>query len=256
MEIVLENITVNNKKEQLFNITTTIKPSLTGIYGKGYSLFIDLLLGKIPITKGTMVFKNDQVEEYYPVIKCLDFKKTPTFNAINMKEEAKKVNILRVEKALKLVGLSSEFLTLPFYKMALSNKKKCMLALTLLSKFDVLILNGIIDSFDYRNKKFLLQLFKRLKERENKIIIFATDDVNFIYTQLDNVLIFKNNKLILDGKTDDIFTQVRLFKENELDIPELVKFTDKVRSNKKIKLGFHKDVRDLIKDIYKRVDFK
>ena len=37
-----------------------------------------------------------------------------------------------------------------------------------------------------------------------------------------------------------------------LDVPYLVDFTNKAKS-KKVKLSYHKDILDLIKDVYKHV---
>ena len=38
-----------------------------------------------------------------------------------------------------------------------------------------------------------------------------------------------------------------------VNIPEIVRFVELVRSNKKINLDFSNDIRDLIKDVYKNV---
>ena len=51
----------------------------------------------------------------------------------------------------------------------------------------------------------------------------------------------------------EIMKQVELIKENLIEIPDIVDFTYKAINNKKIKIDYHKDVRDIIKDIYKHV---
>ena len=51
---------------------------------------------------------------------------------------------------------------------------------------------------------------------------------------------------------DEIFTSDELMKENVIPMPYITKVTY-LAKKKKVKLSYHKDVRDIIKDIYKHV---
>ena len=42
-------------------------------------------------------------------------------------------------------------------------------------------------------------------------------------------------------------------KRNGYKVPEIVQFTYKAIKKKKVKIDYHKDIRDIIKDIYKHV---
>ena len=42
-------------------------------------------------------------------------------------------------------------------------------------------------------------------------------------------------------------------KKNRVNIPEIVEFTYQAKKEKKAKIDYHRDIRDLIKDIYKHV---
>ena len=64
------------------------------------------------------------------------------------------------------------------------------------------------------------------------------------------MIILKNNKVYLEGSTDKVYQNPDL--SNDIDIPDLVRFTN-LAKKKKVKLSYHKDIRDLIKDVYKHV---
>ena len=46
---------------------------------------------------------------------------------------------------------------------------------------------------------------------------------------------------------------IELLNSNGVEVPDIVLFTYKVREKTDIKLGYHVDIRDLIKDVYKNV---
>ena len=54
------------------------------------------------------------------------------------------------------------------------------------------------------------------------------------------------------GDSDELFTSSEIIKENVVPIPYITEVTY-LAKNKKVKLSYHKDVRDIIKDIYKHV---
>ena len=63
--------------------------------------------------------------------------------------------------------------------------------------------------------------------------------------------LFINRDNHLYGITKTIFNENDLKKFN-IDVPNLVKFTDLV-NKKGIKIGYFQDIRDLIKDVYRNV---
>ena len=51
----------------------------------------------------------------------------------------------------------------------------------------------------------------------------------------------------------DFYNNITELKKAKLDIPNSVEFINYVRQKKKIKLTDYKDVRDILKDIYKHI---
>ena len=86
-----------------------------------------------------------------------------------------------------------------------------------------------------------------------KIVILASNDTNLLYQYTDEVLLLNGNNVYKVGQTDKIFTSAELMKGDIVPMPNITKVTYIAKTKKNVKLSFHKDVRDIIKDIYKHV---
>ena len=67
------------------------------------------------------------------------------------------------------------------------------------------------------------------------------------------MIFVKNNKVLLEGKTDEVYQRVNYLQRNGFDIPDIVLFTYLARKKKNVNISYHKDIRDIIKDIYKHI---
>ena len=67
------------------------------------------------------------------------------------------------------------------------------------------------------------------------------------------MIFMKDDEVILSGPTDEIYLRVDYLKKNKFEIPDIVQFTYLAKKNKKVKIDYHKDIRDIIKDIYKHI---
>ena len=93
---------------------------------------------------------------------------------------------------------------------------------------------------------------KKLQEVKARIIVIASNDVDFIYQYTDSVLILDNGYALVHEDTSKIFQDINFLENHNIDVPDLVRFT-KLAKDKKIRLSYHKDILDLIKDVYKHV---
>ena len=67
------------------------------------------------------------------------------------------------------------------------------------------------------------------------------------------MIFIKNNQVVLEGKTTEVYQKVEVLKKQKLSIPEIIEFTYLAKKKKEVKIDYHKDIRDIIKDIYKHV---
>ena len=72
------------------------------------------------------------------------------------------------------------------------------------------------------------------------------------YAAYKHLIIIKNTRVIAADETTKIYQDVDFLTYNEINIPDLVRFTY-LAKKKKVKLSYHRDIRDLIKDVYKHV---
>ena len=93
----------------------------------------------------------------------------------------------------------------------------------------------------------------KLKEQYHKIIIMGSNNADILYQYTTKMLFVKNKRIFLEGSTQELYERVDYLKRNGYKIPEIVLFTYKAIKKKKVKLEYHKDIRDIIKDIYKHV---
>ena len=159
----------------------------------------------------------------------------------------------KVEDSLKVVGLKSNILDRNIYTLSCYEKKFVQVAKALLSNPDLLILIEPFKTLDKNNKKKLIMLLEKIKDNYNKTIIIIDNNINYLYNYTNHLIIFFNNKIIKEGNTFDILTNIDFLNKNKIDIPDIVEITYLAYKNKKVKIDYHKDIRDIIKDIYKHV---
>ena len=123
----------------------------------------------------------------------------------------------------------------------------------LLSNPKVLMLEEIFSNFDLKFEKKLMRFFNYLIDNKNMTIILISNDSDMLYKNTKHIILVSKYGVISEGKTDKIYKKVDLLTKYNIEVPDIVMFTKKVRDKKNIKLTYHKDIRDLIKDVYKNV---
>lgn len=123
--------------------------------------------------------------------------------------------------------------------------------LNLLLEADVYIFNNLYRFLDRNNCKRLLLALEKLKELGKIIIIF--DNINILYGITEQVYLIKNKKIKISGKTKEVLTDVESLLKNRFEVPDLPLITYLAKKEKGVRLFYHSDVRDIIKDVYKHV---
>ena len=263
MEIKLENLKLND-----WELNTTLSSEdIIGITGPEYEEVLEILSlkeiaeGQIIINKETITKENQY--DYYKKISLVqkDFKKINYLNTI--KEHMDFIinyyhlqikNIEKKEKdSLKIVGLESSLLDRNITSLSKSEQKKVQIAISLLSNPEIMILDEPFKSLDNKSRKKIMMILTKLKEQYHKIIIIGSNNADILYQYTTKMLFVKNKRIFLEGSTQELYERVDYLKRNGYKIPEIVLFTYKAIKKKKVKLEYHKDIRDIIKDIYKHV---
>lgn len=176
-----------------------------------------------------------------------------------MKYEIKRKNIKlknsekKIKDSLVIVGLDEVLLDRKINTLSISEQKIVQLAISLISNPEVIIIEDIFKCLDKNWEKKIIMLLQKIKEQYSKTIVLASDTSEEIYKYTTNLIIFKNDKILATGNTYEIMQRVDFLKKNRISIPKIVEFTYLAKKRKNIKIDYHKDVRDIIKDIYKHV---
>lgn len=264
MEIKVNNVNYQDFKNLTFSIQST---GICGITGIGKTSILKLLTGKESIT-GTIKYDNETLsnKNKLSIIKQISmvdqlfiniYSKTTIeeymlhiirYYKLNIKDPYKKII-----DSLKIVNLKTEYLKRNINTLSISEKKLLQIASCLITNPKVILLDEPFINLDVNNQKKMCRLLNQLNEKYKISIVIASHDSEILYRYTKHLIIIKNNKVLKEGNSKDLYENVKFMLKEELEIPDIVLFTYKAKNAKKVKIDYHRDIRDLIKDIYKHV---
>lgn len=269
MEINIKNLTYSYKNKKLLDrINTKIEDNMiTGIIGEYKTVLCDLLDGVKEFDNGEIVIGDiplikDNLKVVRKEVSVIKQNYEDQFFTNNVKEEImflisrlsyvpKDIN-KKINQALTMVGLNENIINRGIDELTSGEKKLLQIAVSIIYNPDIIIFDEVFTELDRVSCKKILKLIKELKEKYKKTIIIASNDVNLLYEVTDNIIILRKGKVLTCGKTVEVYQDSELLNNSDVDIPDLIRFTQLAKS-KKVKLSFHRDIRDLIKDVYKHV---
>ena len=158
---------------------------------------------------------------------------------------------LRINDALKLVGLDETYLNKNPLELNLVDAKKVALASVLIYNPNIIILDEFTNGLSNEDKNDLIRLLRILKNKYKKIIILLSKDTSFCYKITDKVFIMSLTRLICEGNRK-LLEDENLLKENNLEAPKIVSFVN--ACNKKgHEIDYYNNILDLIKGVYRDV---
>lgn len=248
------------------NISFEIEPGkIIGITGQNSSELLEVIALKT-LHKGQLTINNTKVNKENirgfrkKIVLINDSINSSQHNILNiMTDYIKRHNLImkdpikKITDSLRIVELEEKMLTRNIETLSSSEKKLFQIALCLLSNPEIIILDEPFKCLDKANEKKVIMLLQRLKDQFKKTIIIHSEDSNILYKYTNNMLFIKNDDIFLSGKTDELYLRVDYLKKNKFEIPDIVQFTYIAKKKYQVKIDYHKDVRDIIKDIYKHI---
>lgn len=264
MEIIFKNVIYQD-----FELNFTINNNdIVGITGRGKTTVLKLIDLLFLREKGTIYYDNvklnkSNLNEIRKKISLIEqeFKKESFLNTVQeymefiikyyrltIKDPSRKI-----KDSLKIVGLKEDYLNKEISILSKSELKLIQVAIALLSNPDVILLDEPFLDLDIKNEKKIVMLLNKLKDNYNKTIIIASNDSDMLYKYTKKMIFLKANKVFIEGSTKKEYQKVDFLIKNKIEVPDIVMFTYKVHKQKNIKIDYHTDIRDIIKDIYKHV---
>lgn len=255
MEIVLENkiklssnqITgVMDQQQYLINYLKTINYSKNSIVVDGKKLTQKDLVN---FKRKVSIIENYITDDHLDLT-VYEYMKYKIFSEIlDIKDYRKKI-----KDSLKIVGLSETYLDKKVSKLSKIEKQWVNFSIGLFSNPDIIILNRVFHSLDITNTKKIMRLLQQLVDQYNKVVVIYTNDAEVIYKFTSNTIVIKDENILVEDLTENIFQDnIDLLLKNNIQVPKTIEFSYLVNIKKNVKLGYFRDIRDLIKDIYKKV---
>ncbi len=260
----MTNVTYKELKKLNLKINTD---GIIGITGENKDILLEIMSLEKK-TKGTITYNREKITDkniielrkktsYVPFSFTNIYNKTTIeeymlymiyYTKLNIKDPNKKII-----DSLKIVDLQEEYLTRDINTLSTCEKRKFQIALSLITNPKLILLENPYVDLDAVSRKKLYRLLNQINEKYKIGIIFTTNNSDILYKYTKTAIILKNNQIYKIGDTKEVYNDVDTLLEENIEIPDIVLFTYKVRKNKNKNIDYHRDIRDLIKDIYKHV---
>lgn len=257
MEIKFDKVCYRNK---LMDISFTIDNNkINGIYN--YNHFIKILLNPNLINNGIITVDGKAYKRFEPKLIAIIDKDKEFYTSKAMDEilfhakirNYKSSNIKKeIGALLNEFNLNDSILKRIGHSLSETEKYFIKIIANLIYKPKIVIFKDVMNGLDYNNKKLIKNIITKLKE-ENVLVILTSMDSNVLYNLTEEVLIFDKGKLLIRGNTNEVYSNVEFLISNSVDIPYFSEIAYKANKYKNANLFYRKDVRDVIKDVYKSV---
>jgi energy-coupling factor transporter ATP-binding protein EcfA2 len=241
--ISLDNISVSYSKNtpQLENINLRIKSGtflgITGVNGSGKTTLIQLLNGLIPHEIQAKLTGSVFIDEINTRSKSVSYFarsigmlfQNPDFMLFNLTvaEEIsfglKNLKLSnqpeRIKKALSDVGLAG-FEKRDPQTLSFGQKQKVALACVLAVDTPYIVLDEPVAMLDYKGAVNLYEVLTSLNKNFGKTIIVVEHDTDFLLAHAKEVAIIDKGKILMHGKTRNVFAKKTELKKIGIKIPQ------------------------------------
>jgi energy-coupling factor transport system ATP-binding protein len=135
----------------------------------------------------------------------------------------------RVDEALDIVGMN-EYSTHSPNKLSGGQKQRIAIAGVLAMKPECIILDEPTAMLDPSGRKEVIETILRLNKDENITIILITHYMEEAI-EADKVYVMDQGQIALQGKPEEVFTQVEEMKTLGLDVPQVTELAYMLRKN-------------------------
>lgn len=165
----------------------------------------------------------------------------------------KKVNFKKISQVLLMLCLKGKKLSDFPLSYSNSDKYKLLLATALINNSSCLLLVFPNLYLDDCNMNLILNVLKKLSKEYNKNIYIVSNQIDFLYRECDNLIIYKKNNILFNSNRNNLYEKKDLLLSNGYCLPPILNFIFETETMKKVKLSPTFDIKELMKDIYRNV---
>jgi zinc transport system ATP-binding protein len=182
-------------RDLVFDVEPGESVAIIGPNGSGKTVLLKSLLGIVP-HEGNIEWRAGVTIGYVPqrVDGGGDLPLSPR-DLLGAKASVIGVGIDDIGEAVGRAGLTTEVLTSPVGILSGGQFQRCLIALALLGKPDVLLLDEPTASIDEPGEEQIYELIGRLQKEAGISIIVASHDLSFVYRYANRVLCLNRTAL-------------------------------------------------------------
>lgn len=219
--LVLDNLNLEIKQGSLFG--------LLGPNGAGKTTLVSILNFLIPKDSGTILVNNmdldneenkiksicsivPQTYAFYP--KLTAFENLEFFGSLyGLKKEALKK---RIEYCVEVTSLE-KYINKQAHTFSGGLKRRLNIAIGLLNSPKILYLDEPTVGIDPQSRKYILNVIKKINEKENTTIIYTSHYMEEVEYLCDEIAILDKSKIILQEKKEKLLQKNSIIKIKLLD---------------------------------------
>lgn len=174
-------------------------------------------IGEVPLTKKTKqeirkkvgyIFQRPDDQLFMPSVY-----EDVAFGPINLGLSQEKVDE-RVKSALQMVGCL-HLIKRPPHRLSEGQKRAVAIAAVMAMNPDILVMDEPASNLDPKSRRQLINLLKGFQHTK----IIASHDLDLILDVCERCIMIKDGKIVIDGPTEEVLTNVVLLDENNLELP-------------------------------------
>lgn len=220
---------------------------LAGHTGSGKSTMIQLLNGLLKPTSGTVTFEGKDIHAkgysgnylrskvgmvfQYPEHQMIcdtvweDVAFGPGKQGLT--EEACKT---RVEEALRFVDLPEKYYQASPLQLSGGQKRRVAIAGVLAMHPEYIILDEPAAGLDAAGKREIFDRIRRMSREQGIGVLLVSHSMEDLAEYADRIIVLDDGKKILDDRPAEVFAERETLETCGLDVPEVVKFADRLRA--------------------------
>ena len=167
-----------------------------------------------------IVFQNSDQQIFYSIVKD-----DVAFALRNLKVSNDEIK-QRVERVLRELDISN-LKDQPIQYLSGGQKKRVAIAGIMVIGSEWILLDEPTSGLDPDGRLRMKKLIKKLIANGQKIIL-SSHDMDFMYEMCDYFYLLGNNRILKEGNRENVFNDVQLLRENNLEQPWLVKIHQKL----------------------------
>lgn len=135
----------------------------------------------------------------------------------------------RVLNAANIVGLSPELLNKSPFDLSGGEKRRAAIAGVMAMAPEVLVLDEPAAGLDPVGRSTIFNAISKYRAETGATIVIVSHSMEDMARICDNIIVMSSGRVVMSGKTDEVFSHADILAENGLDIPEISKLMLKLR---------------------------